>query len=190
MGAVIENIIGHKYNRLTVIEALPSKNFNGSSKRMWLCKCECGKEVITFTSSLKRNNTKSCGCLKDETNKDNSIKSRHKLANIDAGFSEIYNSYRNNAIQKGRDFELTIDDIKLIVAQNCFYCNDEPSNTIKRRYYKFNYNGIDRFDNNKGYTIENTVPCCKMCNIAKNNNSYDKFAEWVNRLTLNFKNSL
>lgn len=33
---------------------------------MWECKCDCGNIVFTSTNSLKRNNTKSCGCLQKE----------------------------------------------------------------------------------------------------------------------------
>lgn len=29
--------------------------------------------------------------------------------------------------------------------------------------------GIDRLDSNKGYTTENSVPCCARCNSFKNN---------------------
>ncbi len=183
MGHPIKNIIGNKYNRLTVINRLDDRKYGNSTKRMWLCKCDCGNTIETYTSSLTTNNTKSCGCLKDETNKSNSINSRHKVANPDAGFNEIYNSYKSNAEMRGYEFKLTIEDVKNIVILNCFYCGVEPSNTIRRRYYKFNYNGIDRFNNKIGYTIENTVPCCKMCNIAKNNNSYEEFAKWVNRIS-------
>jgi hypothetical protein len=29
----------------------------------WLCKCDCGNEVIVLGNSLKNNATKSCGCI-------------------------------------------------------------------------------------------------------------------------------
>jgi hypothetical protein len=29
------------------------------------------------------------------------------------------------------------------------------------------YNGIDRVDNEKGYLVENCVPCCFTCNSLK-----------------------
>lgn len=44
------------------------------------------------------------------------------------------------------------------------------------------YNGIDRIDNAKGYTIENSVTCCKRCNFAKRNMSYDEFISWGKKL--------
>lgn len=44
------------------------------------------------------------------------------------------------------------------------------------------YNGLDRRDNAQGYTLENTVPCCKFCNFAKNVYSEEDFIGWINRL--------
>lgn len=36
------------------------------SKSYWLCKCDCGKEVVVRTDLLTSGNTKSCGCLHRE----------------------------------------------------------------------------------------------------------------------------
>ena len=43
------------------------------------------------------------------------------------------------------------------------------------------YNGIDRIDNNIGYTIDNSVSCCKYCNFAKNDFLLDEFLLWIKR---------
>ena len=43
-------------------------------------------------------------------------------------------------------------------------------------------NGLDRIDSSKGYSSENTVPCCKYCNTAKNTMSVNEFMEWVKRI--------
>lgn len=56
------NLIGQKYHRLTVIEEAPKKGKN----TQWKCKCDCGKETIVSTTSLRSGNTKSCGCYKKE----------------------------------------------------------------------------------------------------------------------------
>ena len=45
-----------------------------------------------------------------------------------------------------------------------------------------NYSGIDRIDSLKDYTIENTVPCCKICNYAKSNLTLKQFQEWAIKL--------
>lgn len=43
-------------------------------------------------------------------------------------------------------------------------------------------NGIDRVDSSIGYTIQNSVPCCKICNYAKHNLTLEEFTLWLDRL--------
>lgn len=56
-----KNELGNRYSRLLVIGEAPS-NHRGDAQ--WLCKCDCGKELIVSGASLRNGNTKSCGCLK------------------------------------------------------------------------------------------------------------------------------
>ena len=59
----VKNMIDQKFGRLTVIER------RGSNKRgdaLWLCKCDCGNEIIVKGSNLRNGTTKSCGCLHKE----------------------------------------------------------------------------------------------------------------------------
>lgn len=52
---------GKRYGRLTVMK------YYGMDKRqgaIWLCKCDCGQEIAVFGKDLRRNNTRSCGCLR------------------------------------------------------------------------------------------------------------------------------
>lgn len=78
MGKKID-LTGQKFNRLTVVrEGEPRKNFNEKYQRVftkyrWLCKCDCGNPnlVLVDSSSLKNGNTKSCGCLHQETAREN-----------------------------------------------------------------------------------------------------------------------
>ena len=37
-------------------------------------------------------------------------------------------------------------------------------------------------DNSKGYSLDNIVPCCKICNRAKSDLTYKDFIEWIRRL--------
>lgn len=48
------------------------------------------------------------------------------------------------------------------------------------------YNGLDRRNNNKGYTHDNIVPCCKPCNYAKRDMNIEEFRNWVRRVYKNF----
>ncbi len=60
------NILGKKFNKLTVV------SYNGKNKRgetLWLCKCDCGNEIILVKHSIISSNTKSCGCARTISNK-------------------------------------------------------------------------------------------------------------------------
>jgi hypothetical protein len=46
----------------------------------------------------------------------------------------------------------------------------------------YEYNGIDRLNNNLGYCISNSVPCCRWCNYSKNNRTESEFLLWVNNV--------
>ena len=62
MGKRID-LTGQRFGRLTVIERRGSDK---NKKALWLCKCECGNEVVVRGVSLTNGNTKSCGCYNSE----------------------------------------------------------------------------------------------------------------------------
>lgn len=52
-------------------------------------------------------------------------------------------------------------------------------NHYKLEEYDILYNGIDRINSKKGYTLDNTVSCCSTCNTAKLNMSLEDFKTWI-----------
>lgn len=76
-----------------------------------------------------------------------------------------YQKYISGAKVRGYEFSLTIDLFKKIIEGNCYYCGQ--SDKI----------GIDRKDNNIGYTELNSLPCCWSCNKFKRSLSFDFFIE-------------
>jgi hypothetical protein len=59
-----EDLTGRKFGRLTAIKIVPEKSKGDGA--YWECLCDCGKTVTVIASSLKRGNTRSCGCLHQE----------------------------------------------------------------------------------------------------------------------------
>lgn len=57
---------GDRYGRLTVIERMPNKG----KRTVWRCRCGCGNTADVTTTELRSGDTKSCGCLFDETPKE------------------------------------------------------------------------------------------------------------------------
>jgi hypothetical protein len=60
----VKNLVGKKFNRITVL------SFNSirgnSSHSYWNCICDCGTKIIIRGSHLKDGGTKSCGCYDRE----------------------------------------------------------------------------------------------------------------------------
>ena len=61
--AILKNLIGENFGRLTVI----SRALNKNKKVYWTCQCECGAIVDVRSDQLTRGVTKSCGCLHRES---------------------------------------------------------------------------------------------------------------------------
>ena len=64
MGAFID-LTGKRFERLTVIEKVEKRG----NEWYWKCRCSCGKEKIVCGSSLRAGRCRSCGCLKQESDK-------------------------------------------------------------------------------------------------------------------------
>ncbi len=59
-----EDLSGKRFGMLTVLyKANDYIQPSGQHKRMWHCKCECGKECDIRAADLKSGNSRSCGCF-------------------------------------------------------------------------------------------------------------------------------
>lgn len=187
MGAKQKNLIGLKFNHLTVLSLVVHNEYKNYKKRYWECLCDCGNTSIVATGQLTTNKTKSCGCIKAISNASNSINSRYKIVKKDAGYNYIYSHYRAGALRVNRVFEFNNEEFIKLLKGNCYYCGIKPSTLYSKSFYSIFYNGVDRVDNKKGYTKENSVSCCKMCNISKNNNTEEDFIKWIQKTYKNLE---
>ena len=86
---------------------------------------------------------------------------------------------------------MTFDEFKSFLHQNCFYCDGEPSSVYQIKNSKTGeiraglpliYNGIDRLNNEIGYTTENCVTCCETCNRMKMKYDYNFFINHITKI--------
>lgn len=56
--------VGRVFGRVTVVRATDERTSDG--RRLWLCRCICGKHFKVALKGLRSGNTRSCGCLKVE----------------------------------------------------------------------------------------------------------------------------
>ena len=177
-----DSIVGLKFNKLTVIKRVERE----IGKSHWLCLCDCGREKIIVRDSLISGYTKSCGCLR-------TLEGKTGKKNI-GYIQSIVNTYKHHAKKTNREWLLTLEDCQEIFESNCYYCKSPPNNIKKSSQGTINfignyyYNGIDRVDNSVGYIKDNVVSCCKYCNYAKRDRSYQEFVSWIDNLVNNRNN--
>lgn len=113
------------------------------------------------------------GCAKRE----GSLRSaaiRKASAEVTA-FNDAWSVYRCNAKRRNLIFSLSKEEFRNLRGASCVYCGSQSPN------------GVDRYDNRIGYTKENAVSCCRLCNYAKRDMPAADFIAWAKRV---YENSL
>lgn len=98
-------------------------------------------------------------------------------------------NYKTAARNRGYSFELSADQAFVLFKGDCYYCGVPPCRVHIRpcNNGNYTYNGIDRMDNSKGYTPENSVSCCGDCNVGKLTMSAEAFIELAHRVAVHHK---
>lgn len=182
MSKDLNDLIGKRFGKLIVL--ILSHSFTKSSRirRYYICLCDCGNKKIVSRDSLITDNTKSCGCLVKETK----LKISKKRFNEKGSslYRYLYTMHKGHSKFRGKKSILLFEEYKNLIQQNCHYCGIPPANfcKVKNYYGELYYNGLDRRDNGKGYTIENSLPCCYICNRGKMDMKYEDFLDYLNRI--------
>ena len=150
-----------------------------SNHRYIFVKCSCGTKCsVRLDIALQSNRScKKCGQLKRRN-----TFSEKTLTSL---FKRLYHSYIAQAKKRNYSFDLEFDTFCNYTKQNCFYCNEPASNTLKQNYRSITYNGLDRIDNTKGYVEGNIVSCCGQCNMMKNKFSKSEFLTKIKQIAYN-----
>ena len=159
------DIAGQKFGRLTVVKRQGSDK---QAKATWLCECDCGNKKVVAGYLLRRGNTTSCGCLR-------------KRPKGVAAFNRALRNMQRNAKTRGHKWQLSKEQVAHLTKQACHYCGTKPSQVCSDKTCdgSYIYNGIDRVDNERGYTIDNVVTCCRTCNHAKSTMTVEQFRDWA-----------
>lgn len=176
--AKINNMIGKKFNRLTVIE--DSKNRGADRSIIYKCECECGNTILVNGSNLRNGHTKSCGCI--------------RITHDKTG-TRIYNIYTNMI---KRCYDKNNVGYKNYGGRGIKVCDEWLHNN--KSFFDWAYdNGysdtltIDRIDNNKGYSPSNCrwVTMYEQANNTRKTikihykNDIKSLSDWIAELNLN-----
>lgn len=173
--------IGKKYGKLLVIRDVGRKR----GEILWECKCDCGNIVNVIGSNLRKGSTRSCGCLKYDYYK--SVKGVKKTPDGYSSTTNLLNVYRRNAKKRGFEFSLSREQFVQVCKSRCYYCGCEPYQKWHEEKCndEFIYNGLDRLNNDLGYTIDNVVASCGVCNFMKSAHSLDFFKDRIKKIYKN-----
>lgn len=133
-----------------------------------LCR-ECYfKEYYSKEENLKRKNetTKKWNEQNKERRREISIqwqkanpeRTREIRAKTVRGDRNRFTRAKYRAQKRGFEWDIPYEQFLELTKKDCFYCS-QPINLSGV--------GLDRKDNKKGYTLENSVPCCGPCNRVK-----------------------
>lgn len=160
--------VGQKYNLLTILKITGKEKSGRRTKIRCLVRCDCGIEKDVRIEGVVNSLQFSCGCT------------RKKSAN--SAQRKMFTNYKNGALNRDYEFNLTEEQFINISTEKCHYCGSEPNNEKEMYGDVFTLNGIDRKDNSIGYTVDNSLPCCTVCNRAKGVLGYQDFIAWINRV--------
>src|ERR1035441_9964223 len=138
---------GLRFGAVVVVGRAEPKVYDGKPHTHWLCRCDCGKEVNVSATSLRMGRSQSCGC-------------QNRIPRLPPGVAarnRVLQAYvKGSARRRGFCWELSDEDFDRLTSQDCFYCGIKPSavQVSAGSLGEFVYNGLDRKDNNLGYTVE------------------------------------
>ncbi len=90
-----------------------------------------------------------------------------------------YKTYKQNAMSRNLNFEITFEEFCLLWQKPCTYCGSEIK-TI----------GLDRINNNEPYYSSNLTPCCTNCNKMKEKMTVKEFLSQCEKITIFNKQGL
>lgn len=167
------NLIGRKFGRLVVIkecEKNQSANTTASGIK-WLCKCDCGNEIVLTSRLLLHKHKSSCG--------------KHTKKGYQEISGTFFQKIKRNAIDRNLDFLLTLPELwELFLKQN----RKCALSGVELNIGNASYNSrditasLDRIDCSKGYIKGNVQWLHKDINRCKWIFTEKEFLEWVKKI--------
>ena len=180
------DLSGHRYGKLVVIKLavdVPGK------KKKWLCKCDCGNEVVVAGSNLRSGHSTQCKKCQFETQKSN-IKHGYSHTKLYYVWYGMLNRCENKKHKSYYDYG----------AKGIEVCEEwhKPEEFIKwalENGYKEGLE-IDRIDTKGNYCPENCRWIPRLANannksnnkLIKHNGEEKTLAEWARYYNVNYKN--
>lgn len=95
----------------------------------------------------------------------------------------FHHAYKRRAKRKNLEVTLTNEQFVTLVTSNCNYCGKSwKDETRVVNGNKVNMLSVDRINSKLGYTFNNCVSCCKICNTIKMDLQIDQWLQHLNKI--------
>lgn len=113
---------------------------------------------------------------KKSYNRENFVYNKVSMKKYKDSIKGRFSKLNTNARARGFMVGINLEEFTKIIGSPCYLCGDKG------------IMGVDRYDNSLGYLLENCRPCCRRCNVMKNDMSIDDFYRHVHKITQQFLN--
>ena len=148
---------GDKIGVFTLIEYVGHKK--------WKAQCKCGHIWERTPSRFKIHLDFCRKCDKVDSNEAQKRWRENNPKNLK------WVDYRSRCKKINRAFELSREQFYDLLGQPCHYCGDIS-----------NCGTLDRKDSKAGYTLDNVLPACYLCNMMKRDLTPEAFLNQVNKI--------
>jgi len=157
------DLSGKKFGKLIVIEVAYKKG----KKTYWRCNCECGEEVVVYSSCLISGKTKSCGCLR--------TKHGHRRK-----YKYTTSTYRSWRAMMSRCYDENNNRYFAYGAKGIEVCEEwkDFRNFLSDMGERPNGTSLDRIDGELDYCLENcrwATPKVQSINRKGSRNAFSRF---------------
>ena len=129
------DLTGQRFGKLVVLKLVPKEERTWPNKeRAWVCKCDCGNEVIVRQRNLRgARMTQSCGCIRKKA----AFKATNMIKDLEDDFLDSFQDFEKFLFIH-RTFRTAIGDIS--------YLNkEEYKKIINHFYYQKQFNDLYQF---------------------------------------------
>lgn len=184
-----KDIAGMRFGKLIAVASTEERRWESV---VWLCKCDCGKEIKTRSANLIGGHSRSCGCSRKGTNTgimlNRTLGSHPSWKGYGMISGEYFGKLRYGAKIRNILFDISIEYLwKMfedqgrkcaLTGQNLAFPPQVVRRGMKKGYCSVEHTAsLDRIDSNLGYIVGNIQWVHKEMNLAKHSLSQKRFIE-------------
>lgn len=84
-----------------------------------------------------------------------------------------FNRSKRKCFREERAWKITFQEYERIIDNPCHYCGQKHDECGT---------GLDRIDSSIGYTLDNVVSCCGVCNMMKQSFDFEVFINYIQKI--------